>query len=214
MNKREGGMSLILYTNPMSRGRIARWMLEETGAAYETRYLRYGPEMSSAEYADVNPMRKVPAIVHDGKVVTECAAICLYLADAFPKADLASPQDARADYYRWMIFAAGPWEAASTNRALNVEVSAEASGMVGYGDFDRALEVLQSAVPEDGYLLGPKFSALDVYMGSQISWGSQFRSIPKTPSVEAYLGRLKSRRGYIRASELDDAAMATYGPAG
>lgn len=94
-------------------------------------------------------MRKVPAIVHDGMVVTECAAICLYLADAFPKADLAPPLDARADYYRWMIFSAGPWEAASTNRALNVEVSAEASGRFGYGDFDRSLEVLQSAVPRE-----------------------------------------------------------------
>ena len=207
-------MSLVFYTNPMSRGRIARWMLEETGAAYETRYLRYGPEMNSAEYSTINPMRKVPAIVHDGKVVTECAAICLYLADAFPKADLAPPLDARADYYRWMMFAAGPWEAASTNRSLNVEVSPETSGMVGYGDFDRTLDALLSAVPEDGYLLGPKFSALDVYMGSQISWGSQFGSIPTTPRVEAYLGRLQSRRGYIRASELDDAAMATYGPAG
>jgi len=207
-------MSLTFYTNPMSRGRIARWMLEETGAAYETRYLRYGPEMSSADYAAVNPMRKVPAILHDGKVVTECAAICLYLADAFPKADLAPPLDARADYYRWMLFAAGPWEAASTNRSLNVEVSPETSGMVGYGDFDRTLDALLSAVPDEGYLLGPKFSALDVYLGSQISWGSQFGSIPKTLRVEAYLGRLQSRRGYIRASELDDAAMATYGPAG
>ncbi|WP_291198653.1 glutathione S-transferase family protein [Hyphomonas sp.] len=207
-------MSLTFYTNPMSRGRIARWMLEETGAAYETRYLRYGPEMSSADYTAVNPMRKVPAIVHDGKVLTECAAICLYLADAFPKADLAPPLDARADYYRWMLFAAGPWEAASTNRSLNVEVSPETSGMVGYGDFDRTLDALLSAVPDEGYLLGPKFSALDVYMGSQISWGSQFGSIPKTLRVEAYLERLQSRRGYIRASELDDAAMATYGPAG
>jgi glutathione S-transferase len=207
-------MSLTFYTNPMSRGRIARWMLEETGAAYKTRYLRYGPEMSSADYTAVNPMRKVPAIVHDGKVVTECAAICLYLADAFPKADLAPPLDARADYYRWMLFAAGPWEAASTNRSLNVEVSPETSGMVGYGDFDRTLDALLSAVPDEGYLLGPKFSALDVYMGSQISWGSQFGSIPKTLRVEAYLERLQSRRGYIRASELDDAAMATYGPAG
>ncbi len=207
-------MSLIFYTNPMSRGRIASWMLEETGAAYMRHDLRYGPEMSAPEYAAINPMRKVPAIVHHGKAVTECAAICLYLADAFPQADLAPPLEARADYYRWMMFAAGPWEAASTNRSLNVEVSPEKSGMVGYGDFDRTLDVLLSAVPEDGYLLGPKFTALDVYMGSQISWGSQFGSIPKTPRLEAYLGRLQSRRGYIRASEIDDAAMATYGPTG
>ncbi len=207
-------MSLILYTNPMSRGRIARWMLEETGAPYETRYLRYGPEMSSADYAAVNPMRKVPAIVHDGKVVTECAAICLYLADAFPKADLAPPVDSRADYYRWMLFAAGPWEQATTAQSLGVEVAADKSGFVGFGDFERTLETLLKAIPAEGYLLGPKFSAVDVYMGSQINWGAQFGSVPKTPAVEAYLGRILSRRGAIRANELDDAAGAEYGPGG
>ncbi|MFN7164559.1 MAG: glutathione S-transferase family protein [Hyphomonas sp.] len=207
-------MSLLLYTNPMSRGRIARWMLEETGTPYEVRYLRYGPEMGSADYAKVNPMRKVPALVHDGRVVTECAAICLYLADAFPEADLAPALDARADYYRWMLFAAGPWEQATTMRALSLEVPAEKSAMAGFGDFERTLHVLLNAVPEEGYLLGPKFSALDVYMGSQIMWGAQFGSVPKTPAVEAYLGRILSRRGAIRATELDDAAGAEYGPAG
>lgn len=207
-------MSVILYTNPMSRGRIVRWMLEETGADYETRYLGYGPEMSAPAYEAINPMRKVPAIVHGAAVVTECAAICLYLADAFPKADLAPPLDARADYYRWMLFAAGPWEAASTNRSLDVTVPAEKSGMVGYGDFERARDVMLRAVPETGYLLGRKFTALDVYMGSQISWGVQFGSISKTPRLEGYLERVLTRRAYIRASELDNAAMADQGPAG
>ncbi|MBK8197451.1 MAG: glutathione S-transferase family protein [Acidobacteria bacterium] len=205
-------MSLIFYSNPMSRGRIARWMLEETGAAYETRYLRYGPEMNTDEYAAVNPMRKVPAIVHDGRVVTECAAICLYLADAFPQADLAPPVDDRAAYYRWMLFGAGPWEQASTNKSLGVEVAPERSGFVGYGDFDRTLRVLLGLVPKQGYLLGAKFSALDVYLGAQIGWGVQFGSVPKTPEVEAYVDRIQSRRGFIRASEIDNAAGAEYGP--
>lgn len=205
-------MSLIFYTNPMSRGRIARWMLEETGADYETRYLRYGPEMNAPEYAAINPMRKVPAIVHDGKVVTECAAICLYLADAFPQADLAPRLDQRADYYRWMLFAAGPWEAASTNKSLGLEVGADKSAFVGYGDFDRTLDVLIGRVPETGYLLGEKFTALDVYLGAQIGWGVQFGSVPKTPVVEAYVDRIQSRRGFIRASQVDDAAGAEYGP--
>ncbi len=206
-------MGLTFYTNPMSRGRIARWMLEETGGDYETHNLRYGQEMNAPGYAAVNPMRKVPAIVHDGRIVTECAAVCLYLADAFPQADLAPPVDQRAGYYRWMLFAAGPWEQASTNRALGVEMAPENAAMAGYGDFDRTLEVLLNAVPETGYLLGPQFTALDVYMGSQIMWGHQFGSIPATPRVEAYLGRIQSRPGYIRASELDNAAMAEFGPA-
>jgi glutathione S-transferase len=208
----EMGMSLVFYTNPMSRGRIARWMLEETGADYETRWLRYGPEMQAEAYAALNPMRKVPAIVHDGRVVTECAAICLYLADAFPKADLAPLPDQRADYYRWMLFAAGPWEQATTARSLGFSVAPEQSGFVGFGDFERTLETLLGAVPEEGYLLGPKFSALDVYLGSQIGWGAQFGSVPKTTAVEAYLARIHARRGYIRASEVDDAGMAEYGP--
>lgn len=205
-------MSLIFYTNPMSRGRIARWMLEETGAPYETRYLRYGPEMSAPDYSAINPMRKVPAIVHDGKVVTECGAICLYLADAFPQADLAPAIDARADYYRWILFAAGPWEQATTIQALGTEVPPEMSGMAGFGDFQRTLDTLLGAVPETGYLAGAKFTAADVYMGAQIGWGVQFGSIPKTPAVEAYLERIQSRRGYIRAKELDDAAGPEFGP--
>ena len=205
-------MSLIFYTNPMSRGRIARWMLEETGAPYETRYVRYGPEMNADSYAAINPMKKVPAIVHDGKVVTECAAICLYLADAFPQADLAPRLDQRADYYRWMLFAAGPWEAATTNKSLGFEVTQDMSRMAGYGDFDRTLGVLNSIVPKAGYLLGDKFSALDVYLGAQIGWGVQFGSIPKSPEVEAYIERIQSRRAFIRALEIDTAAGAEYGP--
>lgn len=206
-------MSLVFYTNPMSRGRIAHWMLEETGAPYETRYLRYGPEMNTEAYAAVNPMRKVPAIVHDGQVVTECAAICLYLADAFPQADLAPRLDQRADYYRWMLFAAGPWEQATTAKSLGVEVTPEKSGFVGFGDYERPLKALLGIVPKEGYLLGEKFTALDVYLGGQIGWGLQFGSVPKTPEVEAYVSRIQARRGFVRAAELDNAAMAEFGPA-
>src|SRR3546814_602626 len=98
---------LIFYTNPMSRGQIVRWMLEEVGVPYEPRILDYGTTMKDAAYLAVNPMGKVPAIVHNGKAVTECAAICAYLADAFPEADLAPAPADRADYYRWMFFTAG-----------------------------------------------------------------------------------------------------------
>ncbi|HRE36661.1 MAG TPA: glutathione S-transferase, partial [Sphingopyxis terrae] len=105
---------LIFYTNPMSRGQIVRWMLEEVGAPYQTQILGYDDSMKGADYLAINPMGKVPAIVHRGKVVTECAAICAYLADAFPDAGLAPPLEARADYYRWLFFAAGPLETAVT----------------------------------------------------------------------------------------------------
>lgn len=200
-------MRLVFYTSPMSRGRIIRWMLEETGAPYETRFLRYGEDMSAPSYAAINPMQKVPAIVHNGRVVTECGAICLYLADAFPEAGLAPPLPDRASYYRWMMFAAGPREQANIATAPGVDASPEQSRMAGYGTFERAFDVLLSLVPETGYMLGGKFSALDVYAGSHIGWATQFGSVPATPRVSAYLDRVQSRPAALRAVELDDAAI-------
>ena len=207
-------MTLTFYTNPMSRGRIARWMLEEVGAPYETHFLRYGPEMQTEEFAAINAMRKVPVIVHDGRVVTECGAICAYLADAFPQAGLAPAPEARHDFYRWMFFAAGPWEAANTNRSLGFAVPADQAGMVGYGDFERTLAALTGVVTRAPYICGDQFTAADVYVGAQVSWGVRFGSIPATPELEAYLGRILTRPAFQRASTMDDAAVAEFGPAG
>jgi glutathione S-transferase len=206
--------SMIFYTNPMSRGRIARWMLEEVGAPYTAINLRYGPEMHTPAYLAINPMAKVPALQHGDQIVTECAAICAYLADAFPGAGLAPAPSARGAYHRWMFFGAGPWEAATTNRSLGVEVPADKSGMVGYGDFDRAQAALTGALNAGPYLCGDAFTAADVYVGSQIGWGVRFGSIPQTPVVLDYLQRVQSRPAAIRANELDDAAMAEFGPGG
>lgn len=203
---------LTFYTNPMSRGRIARWMLEETGADYETKFLRYGPEMQSADYKAINPMMKVPAIVHKGQTITECGAICAYLADAFPEAGLAPDPAGRADYYRWMFFAAGPWEQASTNKAMGFEVPADKGMMAGYGDFDRTLAVLTSIVNDRPYVCGDRFTAADVYVGSQIAWGLQFGSIPASDALQAYVARLTDRPAYKSGAEKDDAAIPEYGP--
>ena len=124
---------LVFYTNPMSRGRIVRWMLEEVGQPYRTELLDYGTTIKAPEYLAINPMGKVPALRHGDAVVTECAAICCYLADAFPDAGLAPPPGdrLRGPYYRWMFFAAGPLEAAATNKAFGFEVPAERKAMVG-----------------------------------------------------------------------------------
>ncbi len=124
---------LVFYTHPMSRGRIVRWMLEEVGVPYRTEVLDYGPGMKEGAYAAINPMGKVPAITHDGQVVTETAAICAYLADAFPQASLAPAlaSPLRAPYYRWLFFAAGPVEAAVTNKAMKFEIPEGRSGMAG-----------------------------------------------------------------------------------
>jgi glutathione S-transferase len=199
---------LTLYTNPMSRGRIARWMLEEVGAAYDVVLLDYASTMKAEPFLSVNPMAKVPAIVHRGRTVTEGAAICAYLAAAFPDAALGPRDDELADYYRWLFFAAGPVEAAVTNRSLGVVPTDQQQRMVGYGDYDRVVGVLEQAVAAHPYIAGDRFTAADVYVGSQVIWGAQFGSLPKRDAFDAYIARLVEREAYVRASALDDAAMA------
>ena len=198
---------LTFYTNPKSRGRIVRWMLEETGAPYATEVLEYGTTMKAAPYLAINPMGKVPAIRHGATVVTECAAICAYLADAFPQAGLAPPvhSAARGTYYRWLFFAAGPLEAAWTNQALGVVVPPERSAMVGYGSFERVLDVLEGAIGAHEYLVDDRFSAADVYVGSQLGFGMQFGMIDKRPSFARYLAGLEARPAKQRAEQLDGA---------
>lgn len=198
---------LVFYTNPMSRGRIAHWMLEEVGAPYRTVYLDYGASMQDAAYRAVNPMGKVPAIVHHGQTVTECAAICAYLADAFPEAGLAPAPDVRAAYYRWLFFAAGPLEAAVTNRSLDVQVPPEKSGFVGYGSLERVIDALETAVAGRRYIAGEAFSAADVYVGSQIGWGLHFGTIEKRPAFEQYWAGISARPALLRANQADDAAL-------
>ncbi|BBD96833.1 glutathione S-transferase family protein [Sphingobium amiense] len=199
---------LTLYTNPMSRGQIARWMLEEVGQPYETVLLDYEGAMKSADYRAINPMGKVPTVVHGGHVVTECAAICAYLADAFADAGLAPPLDRRHDYYRWLFFAAGPVEAAVTNRALGFVVPEGRERMAGYGSFDDAVATLEKAVSGDAWICGEQFTAADVYVGAQVDWGLSFRSIPTSPAFEAYAARLRERPAYKRQKELDNALIA------
>jgi glutathione S-transferase len=198
---------LVFYTNPMSRGRIVRWMLEEVGAPYRTELLEFGTTMKSDAYLAINPMGKVPAIRHRGAVVTECAAICAYLADAFPDAGLAPPLDARGGYYRWLFFAAGPLEAAVTNRSLGLEPPADKQGIVGYGSFGAVMDTLERAVAGDGYIAGDRFSAADLYVGAHIGWGLSFGSIEQRPAFAEYWSRVSDRAAYRRANELDDAAM-------
>ena len=204
--------TLTLYTNPMSRGRIARWMLEEVGATYDTIYLSYGDTMKGDAYLALNPMGKVPAIKHGSTIVTECAAVCAYLADAFPEAGLAPPLDQRGDYYRWLFFAAGPVESATTNKAMNVSSEGHQQ-MAGYGDFETMRNTLIGAVSQSPFVCGETFSAADVYLGSQVGWGLQFGTLPTSAELEAYRDRVYARPAFARATELDDAAMAEHGPA-
>ena len=199
---------LVFYTHPMSRGRIAHWMLEEVGVPYRTVYLDYGPAMKERSFRAINPMGKVPAITHRGRTVTECAAICAYLADAFPQAAMAPAPDARADYYRWLFFAAGPLEAAITNKALGVEVPQEKAGFVGYGSLVAVLDALEQAVAGRQCIAGAAFSAADVYVGSQIGWGLQFNTIEARPAFKQYWAGIENRPARKRADQLDDARLS------
>jgi glutathione S-transferase len=192
------------YTNPMSRGRMVRWMLEEVGARYETVVLDYGTTMKAPEYLAINPMGKVPALVHDGGVVTEVAAICLWLAEAYPAAGLR-PDDHGA-LYRWMFFGAGPVEQAVVNGSFGWVPEAAAQGRVGYGSMERVMATLT------GHLSGRQFfcdsfSAADVYVGSQIGWGLRFKTMPEHQVLTDYWARISARPAYARAVALDDALM-------
>jgi glutathione S-transferase len=201
---------LVLYSNPMSRGRIARWMLEEIGQPYRVEVVDYGPTMKSPAYLAINPMGKVPALRHGNAVVTETAAICVYLADAFPQAKLAPPpgDPLRGPYYRWLFFTAGPVEAAVSNKALGFVVPQERERMMGYGNLTQVMDALESAVSRGQYLIGDNFTAADVYVGSAIGFGMMFGTMEKRPAFEKYWQRISTRPASVRAKELDDALAA------
>jgi glutathione S-transferase len=198
---------LTLYTNPMSRGRIARWMLEEVGQPYRTEVLDYATSMKAPAYLAINPMGKVPALRHGDVVVTETAAICAYLADTFPEAKLAPPPSdrKRGPYYRWLFFTAGPVEAAISNKALGFVVPQEQERMMGYGRIEQVMSALEAVLSQSNYLAGDDFTAADLYVGSALGFGMMFGTIEKRPAFERYWQLLSARPACKRAKELDDA---------
>jgi glutathione S-transferase len=201
---------LVLYTNPMSRGRIARWMLEEVGQPYRAEILEYAGSMKAPGYLAINPMGKVPAVRHGDTIVTEAAAICAYLADVFPEAGLAPAPGSqlRGPYYRWLFFAAGPIEAANTDKALNAVVPPERARMVGYGSRELALAALEHQLERSDYIAGGRFTAADVYVGSHVGFGMMFGGIDKRPAFERYWALVSARPAARRAREIDDKLVA------
>ena len=198
--------TLLFFTNPMSRGRIARWMLEEVGRPYETEILDFATSIKAPAYLDLNPMGKVPAIRHGDVVVTETAAICAYLADTFPETGLAPAigDPRRGAWYRWLFFAAGPLEAAVSNTALGFVPPPERERVIGYGNMKRVLDTLEIEVAKGPYLVGDSFTAADLYLGAQIGYGLRFGTIERRASLEAYWNRISDRAAYRRAVEIDD----------
>ena len=201
---------LIFYHNPQSRGRLVRWMLEEVGQPYETEIIPYD-QLKSERYLAIHPLGKVPAIKHKGHVLTECAAICAYLADAFPDAGLGPSADEKADYYRWLFYAAGPLEAAISNQAMGWQVPPERERMFGYGNFDKAIAAVDELFTLRDYVCGDRFTAADVYVGSQIMFPMQFGMLPERDSFLRYRDRLHQRPAYNRANEIDEKIIAEMG---
>lgn len=199
---------LKFYTNPMSRGQTVRWMLEEVGQPYETEILDYASTMKAEPYLSVNPMGKVPAIVHKGKVVTEVAAICCYLADAFPEAGLAPPLDDRADYYRWIFFTAGPVEAAFSNKAVGWEPAPDKQAMFGYGNYDIAINTLEKALSGRQYVAGDRFTAADLFVGAYVNFMLQFNLLEPRPVFTDYAARMTDRDAFRRARDIDGKLIA------
>ena len=200
---------IVFYTNPQSRGRIVRWMLEEVGQPYRTEVMAYD-SLKSPAYLAINPMGKVPALTHGETVITEAAAICAYLADAFPGVGLAPSTTSRLRgvYYRWMFYAAGPVEQAVTNKALGFDTPPGRERMMGFGSFGAVMDVLEKLVSGREYIVGDSFTAADVYLGSQIGWGLNFGTMEKRPAFERYWAGISSRPAAQRASQLDDALIA------
>ena len=202
----------ILFTNPHSRGRTVRWMLEETGVPYETRIVAFGPaQMKAPAYLAVNPMGKVPALKHRGHVVTEVAAICSYLADAFPAAGLAPALDdpSRADYLRWLFFVAGPLESAMMAKAGKAELDPVAAG---HGRLEDVVNTLDQLLSARRYVAGDRFSAADVLMSAYIGWYMGVGLLEARPSFEAYVARQRQRPAALRADQLDNADSAAQNP--
>lgn len=194
---------LTLYTSPESRGRIARWMLEEIGVPYEIVSMPAGTPKQDLQYLKINPIGKVPSLMHGETVITEAAAICAYLADAFPSAGLAPNHDQRGAYYRWLFFAAGPLEAATANKMLGFVVPAELEKSIGCGNFEKVIDVLEEVASHQHYIAGSEFSAADIYVGSHIGLDIKFGLIDKKPALEEYWERVSSRPAYIRTQELE-----------
>lgn len=199
---------ILLYHNPRSRAAMAHWMLEEVGAPYRIHHIDFERgDNRTPEFLAVNPMGKIPAIVHRGVVVTETAAIIAYLADAFPEAGLApdTADPARGTYLRWLVFGASCFEPALLDRMLKRPETPK--GMTGYGSYEDTVGALEQALTPGPYLLGERFSAADVYIGAELGWAMQLGapSLKGNPVFDAYVARVTERDAYRRANQPDPA---------
>lgn len=192
-----------LYWSPRSRAFTALWLMEETGKPYE----RLLTDISSGaqkrpEYLAINPMGKVPALKDGEAVLAEAAAICAYVAERYPEAELAPRlgDPLRARYLYWLFFAPGCIEPAMVQIATKIEMNPVAAG---WGDAKRVFDVLDAALAKGPWILGEHFSAADVAIGSALNFAVRlFKMVPSRPSFDAYLARCVARPAFQRAEKL------------
>jgi glutathione S-transferase len=202
----------ILYHASPSRSSTALFMLEEIGEPYEVKLLNLKKEeQRQPAYLAINPMGKVPALIHNGALITEVGAICMYLADAFPAANLAPAigDPLRGPYLRWMFFQSGCFEPAIVDRALKREPGPKST--LPYGDCDTTINTVEAALEKGPWFLGERFTALDVYFGSALRWTMHFGICPERPAFKRYVERLSARPASQRAMEKDAAFAAQAG---
>lgn len=199
-----GSSDLILYHFAPSRSMITRWMLEEIGKPYEVRVLNYKKgEHKQPGYLAINPMGKVPTLVHKGAAISEAAAICCYLADGFPEAGVGVPigDPMRGPYLKWLFFGPGCLEPAITDAMYKREDASP--GTLGWGSTEQVLDVLAAALTPGPYLLGDRFTAADVVIGSGLRWGMMTKSIHERPEFTTYVARLGERPAQQRSMAAD-----------
>jgi len=200
---------VIFYHSPNSRSAGTRCLLEELEADYELRLLDLGKQQQRApDYLSVNPMGKVPAIVHEGALITEQPAVYMYLADLFPAKGLAPAigDPLRGPYLRWLVFYGSSFEPAMVDKSMQRPPVPPST--CPYGDYDTMLGTLLAQLEPGPYLLGERFTAADVLWGNALHWMTAFKLLPELPVVRAYLERVMSRPGIVRAQELDAALLA------
>ncbi len=196
---------LTLYHAVPSRSATVRWMLEEVGEPYDVHLLKLSEnDQHKPAYLAINPQGKVPALRHKDVVITEVAAICAYLADTFPGAKLAPPttDPLRGTYLQWLFFGPSCLEPAISDRAFPRKEPPRA-GSIGYRDIDALADIVAKAVSKGPHLLGERFTAADVVIGSAIRWGTMFKLIPDRAEFKQYTERLAARPAAQRADAKD-----------
>ena len=197
-------MKLTLFHAPDSRSGAVRILLEELEAEHELQVLDLKQQQQrEPAYLAVNPMGKVPAILHGGALVTEQPAIFIYLADMVPQAGLAPGLDdpLRGPWLRWMVFHGACFEPAVIDLAMKREPAPPS--MSPYGDYDTMLATLARQLRAGPWLLGERFSAADILWGYALAWTTAFKLVPELPELTDYIARLRARPAWRRVTALD-----------